>query len=599
MVAYRLVTVDCSAVNNRRRKHWGWGFEDQQPTPADVRATANTLREHLRPALGQVALGDIESPVAPVDLALDTPRIAIPGALADICVADTHARASHALGKSYTDVINGLRGAFAHPPDFVAHPRSEADVERVLEWCDAARVAVVPYGGGTSVVGGVTPDVDGARYDGAVSLDLGALDRVLEVDSISRSALIQAGATGPALERGLAEHGLTLRHFPQSFELSTLGGWIATRAAGHFATGPTHIEDFLESIRAITPAAGLWESRRLPGSGAGVSPDRMLAGSEGTIGVITQAWVRVLPRPTHRASAGVRFERFLDGADCVRALGQSGLAPANCRLIDAAEALTTLAGDGSHALLVLGFESADHPVEHALDRALAICAEHSGTLVSRRVSGPDGALAGGQGAAGRGGGGQVSAGRGSGGRGAAGLGADASAGSVGAADAVGAWRSAFLGAPYMRDVLVAMGILSETFETAITWERFPDFHERVIAAVREAIDATAQPAARGAGQVSCRFTHVYPNGPAPYFTIIAPARRGEEIEQWAAIKRAASNAVIEHGGTITHHHAVGRDHRPWYDRQRPEPFAVALRGAKASVDPRAIMNPGVLIDPLP
>jgi alkyldihydroxyacetonephosphate synthase len=539
-------------VNVRPRKHWGWGFEDQQPTLAEVRKAAVGLAAHLRPALGDIELDEVESPVPLEAVELPAPRVLAPASLADICAVDDHARTTHALGKSYSDVVHGFRGRFAHPPDFVARPRDETDVERLLEWCAAERVAAIPYGGGTSVVGGVTPDVSGA-YSGTVSIDLGALDRVIEVDPVSRSALIQAGASGPGLEAQLAEQDLTLRHFPQSFEYSTLGGWIATRAAGHFATVLTHIEDFVESTRAITPT-GVWESRRLPGSGAGVSPDRMLAGSEGVLGVITQAWVRVQPRPTQRASAGVRFERFLDGVECVRALSQSGLSPANCRLIDAREARTTMAGDGSHALLVLGFESADHPVQEAMSRALAICAEHGGV---------------------------VSEGRG-----------DRTGG-----DAVSSWRGAFLGAPYLRDVFVAMGVLSETFETAITWERFPAFHEHVTAAVHQAIESVAAPAARGAGQVSCRFTHVYPDGPAPYFTVLAPARRGEEVEQWAAIKRAASDAVIAGGGTITHHHAVGRDHRPWYDRQRPEPFAAALRGAKDAIDPGWIMNPGVLVDP--
>ncbi|HEY2283883.1 MAG TPA: FAD-binding oxidoreductase [Solirubrobacteraceae bacterium] len=540
-------------MNVRPRKHWGWGFEDQQPTLAQVREAAAGLAGHLRPALGDGALGEIESPVALEAVELPAPRVLAPASLAGVCTADDRARTTHALGKSYADVVHGFRGRFANPPDLVAHPREETDLERLLEWCAAERVAAIPYGGGTSVVGGVTPDIADA-YNGAVSIDLSALGRVLEVDPVSRSALIQAGATGPGLEAQLAEHGLTLRHFPQSFEYSTLGGWIATRAAGHFATVLTHIEDFVESTRAITPA-GAWESRRLPGSGAGISPDRMLAGSEGVLGIITQAWVRVQPRPSYRASAGVRFERFLDGAACVRALSQSGLSPANCRLIDAREARTTMAGDGSSALLVLGFESADHPVAEAMSRALAICAEHGGVVPEDRGD--------------RGGG----------------------------EDAVGSWRGAFLGAPYLRDVFVAMGVLSETFETAITWERFPAFHEHVTAAVHEAIESVAASAARGVGQVSCRFTHVYPDGPAPYFTVIAPARRGEEVEQWAAIKRAASDAVIAHGGTITHHHAVGRDHRPWYDRQRPEPFAAALHGAKDAIDPGWIMNPGVLLDP--
>ena len=235
----------------------------------------------------------------------------IPTRLAAFSAGDTHARASHALGKSYVDVVRGFRGRFEHPPDFVCRPRDEIELEAVLEWCSAEGVAAIPFGGGTSVVGGVTPDV-GDRYNGAVSVDLGELDRVLEVDEVSSAALIEAGATGPGLEGQLRERDLTLRHFPQSFEYSTLGGWIATRAGGHFATLWTHIEDLVESVRAITPS-GVWESRRLPGSGAGISPDRMLAGSEGTLAVITRAWVRVQRRPGFRSSRGVRFGSFADG----------------------------------------------------------------------------------------------------------------------------------------------------------------------------------------------------------------------------------------------------------------------------------------------
>jgi alkyldihydroxyacetonephosphate synthase len=548
-------------VDGRRRKHWGWGFEDQQPSTAQLAESALALGAHLGFALDQ-----IEEPVALDAVRLAPPRVEAPAALAGICAADAHSRASHALGKSYTDVVRGFRGRFEHPPDLVASPRDEADLERLLEWCASERVAAIPFGGGTSVVGGVTPLVSDA-YNGAVSIDLRALDRVLEVDEVSRAACIQGGALGPALESQLAAHGLTLRHFPQSFEHSTLGGWIATRAAGHFATLWTHIEDFVESVRAITPA-GAWESRRLPGSGAGVSPDRMLAGSEGTLGVITQAWVRVQPRPSQRSSAGVRFASFLAGAECVRAISQAGLHPSNCRLLDAGEAALTMAGDGTAALLVLGFESADHPVEEAMARALELCAGHGG--VSSERSDPAGRD--GSGGGGRGGGG---------------------GGAGGGGDAVGSWREAFLGAPYVRDTLVAMGVLAETFETAITWERLPSFHERVSAATAEAVREVCGEE----GRVFCRFTHVYPDGPAPYFTVLAHARRGEEVEQWAAIKRAASDAILAAGGTITHHHAVGRDHRPWYDRQRPEPFAAALRGAKAAVDPAGIMNPGVLIDP--
>ena len=531
-------------MTSRRRKHWGWGFEDQQPTLEQARAAAPTLSERLG-----LTLGDPEQPVALEQVALPEPRIPVPAALAEIASAEKHERVCHALGKSYVDVVRGFRGVFESPPDFVVRPREEQELERVLEWCSAERVAAIPFGGGTSVVGGVTPEL-GPGHNGAVSIDLAALGGLLELDEVSRAARIGAGATGPALEAALGEHGMTLRHFPQSFEYSTLGGWIATRAGGHFATVWTHIEDFLESARAITPS-GVWESRRLPGSGAGPSPDRLLAGSEGILGVITSAWVRVQPRPEHRASAGVRFETFARGAECVRELSQSGLHPSNCRLLDPGEAGLTMAGDGSHALLVLGFESTDHPVEEAMARALAICAEHGGAPAPRR-----------EGAGG---------------------------------DAVQSWRGAFVGAPYVRDLLVSMGVLSETFETAITWERFPAFHARVMEAAREAV----REACGEGGSVYCRFTHVYPDGPAPYFTVLAPARRGEEVEQWGAIKRAVSDVLISSGATITHHHAVGRDHRPWYERQRPEPFAAALRGAKQALDPAGVMNPGVLLEARP
>jgi alkyldihydroxyacetonephosphate synthase len=586
----------------RQRNHWGWGYEDQRFSPEQVRAAAGGLATHL--GLGE-QLG-VEDPVAIEAVTLPPPRISPPAALAELCADDTHARASHAWGKSYADVVRGFRGSFEYPPDFVAYPREEHEVEQLLEWCAARRVAAIPYGGGTSVVGGVRPEVD-PSYNGAITLDLGALDQVLEVDPVSRAARIQAGASGPELERQLAAHSLTLRHFPQSFELATLGGWIATRAAGHFATVWTHIEDFVESVRAITPT-GEWQSRRLPGSGAGVSPDRMLAGSEGILGVITEAWMRVQPRPTHRRSAGVSFADFATGAECVRELSQSGLNPANCRLIDEREAKITMVGDGSSALLVMGFESTDHSVDASMERALEICREHGGEARERGGGGSAGARAAGPGSSGadaadragsRGGG--ADAGGSVGSRGGS---ADA-AGSVGSRggsadagadrpDAVNTWRETFLAAPYLRDVFVAMGVISETFETAITWERFTALHERVTAAAEQ---ATHQVGAQPAG-VSCRFTHVYPDGPAPYFTVLARGRRGEELEQWAAIKRAVSDAIVESGGTITHHHAVGRDHRPWYDRQRPDPFAAALRGAKKAVDPQGIMNPGVLVEPL-
>ena len=534
----------------RRRKHWGWGYEDDAWSAAQLRASAAGLEEQLQ-VTGD---GEVREPVALDDVVLPAPRVAPPAALRAICSSDAHARASHAWGRSYADVVRGFGGRFDFPPDVVARPRGERDVEAVLDWAAGANVAVVPYGGGTSVSGGVQCEVP-TRFDGAVSLDLGAMDRVLQIDDVSRSALIQAGAIGPVLEKQLRALDLTLRFYPQSFELSTLGGWIATRAAGHFATVETHIDDLVESVRAITPQ-GAWQSRRLPASGAGIAPDRMLLGSEGILGVITEAWVRVRPRPQASSLAAVRFAEFGDGIEALRAISQSALRPANCRLIDAEEARMTGASDGAAALLVLGFEGASEalvPVGELLDRALRICAEAGGEWDERAVRRPR-------------------------------SGGDPQ----GAGDAAGAWRAAFFRAPYLRDAFVAMGILSETFETAITWERFAGLHAAVSAAATRAIGP--------GGRITCRISHVYPDGPAPYFTVLGPARRGEEVEQWAQIKRAVSDALLAAGGTITHHHAVGRDHRPWYDRQRPEPFAAALRAAKAAVDPAGLLNPGVLID---
>jgi alkyldihydroxyacetonephosphate synthase len=479
---------------------------------------------------------------------------------------EKYERVSRALGKAYRDVVRGFRGEFPNPPDLVALPRDESEIETVLSWAEAEGAAVVPFGGGTSVVGGI----EGRLGDRpVVSLDLRRLDRVLEVDAESMAARIQAGATGPRLEEQLREHGLTLRHFPQSFEYSTLGGWIATRAGGHFATLYTHIDDLVESVRAITPR-GTWESRRLPGSGAGPSPDRALIGSEGILGVIGEAWMQVRPRPEFKISCGVEFDEFLAAAGAVREISQSGLYPSNCRLLDATEAGMTGAGSGEKSLLVLGFESAHHPVDEPMELALAIAREHGGEP-GERIQSPSAERAS-----------SASSDR-----------------SAGGEDSVGAWRNAFLLAPYLRDTFVACGVLSETFETAITWDRFEDFHATAMEAVRakvaEVCDAPAE--GPGAPRISCRFTHVYPDGPAPYFTVMAPAVRGGEVEQWDEIKAAAAAAVIEGGGTITHHHAVGRDHRPWYDRQRPAPFAAALRAAKAELDPAGMLNPGVLIDP--
>ncbi len=440
----------------RTRNRWGWGFED---AVVDARAAAPAM-------VGTLGFGTTDV-LDPQPVALPPRRLDAPAG--DIWSAADDDRAAHSLGKSYVDTVRGLLGVYEHAVDLVARPRGAREVEEVLAFAEGANAAVIPYGGGTSVVGGVEPRVPG-RFDGVVSLDLGMLDALLELDEVSRAARIGAGASGPRVEELLRAHDLTLRFFPQSFERSTLGGWIATRAGGHFATGPTHIDDVVEAVRAITPR-GEWASRRLPGSGAGPSPDRMLLGSEGILAVITDAWVRVQPRPRHRAGRTVRFASFLAGAEGVRAVLQAGLQPANVRLLDALEAQQAGAGDGRRAVLVLGFESVDHAVDHLLDRALELC---------RAAGGEPDARAG-----------------------------DSSAGS---------WRDAFIAMPYLRDALLRCDVLADTFETAITWERLPALHREVTEATEEALGLPCR--------VTCRLTHAYPDGAAPYFTVLAPTVRG-------------------------------------------------------------------------
>jgi alkyldihydroxyacetonephosphate synthase len=526
------------AMTDRKRSWWGWGWQDEAVDDAQAQALGAAVAKrfgHEAPLRQAPELTDLQLPA---------PRVEPPDSLASICSTDVEDRAGHTHGKSFRDVVNGSYGHFDHPPDQVAHPRTEQDVVDLLDWCGSAGIAAIPYGGGSSVVGGVSCAVDDVA--GVVSIDLTALDRVLDIEPVSRSARIQGGALGPVLEDQLRPHGYTLRHYPQSFEFSTLGGWLATRSGGHFATLYTHIDDLVSSIRAVTPT-GISESRRLPGSGAGPSPDRLLLGSEGTLGIITEAWMRLQDRPVHKASAGVRFADFEAAVDATRAVAQSGLFPTNCRLLDAGEAASSAGvDDGSH-LLMLGFESADHPVDTAMARAVEIATDHGGVA-------PDGI--------------RTSSG----------------------GEAVGNWRSSFLRAPYGRDALIRLSMIVETFETACPWDRFGDLHRGVVDNVTAALDRIC-----GGGTITCRFTHVYPDGPAPYFTVMAPGRPGSEIEQWDEIKAAATEALLTHGGTVTHHHAVGRDHRAAYHRQRPEVIGRALTAAKHELDPQGVLNPGVLL----
>lgn len=536
------------------RRFWGWGLASATLSEQEV----STL------ALMQSQL-DVAGPARPApqlhEFALAAPRVQPPAALASQFSDSALDRLNHCAGKSFADCARMWLRQPPQAPDWVVYPDDEQAVVDVLDWAARHKVAVIPYGGGSSVCGGVEAAV-GGDYAAVVSLDMERLNRVLEVDPVSRAARVQAGALGPELAAQLKPHGLALRHFPQSYEFSTLGGWIVTRAGGHYAMQYTHIDDFVESTRLVTPL-GVMQTRRLPGSGAGPAPDRLVLGSEGTLGVLTEAWIRLQAPPVYRASASIRFDDYGVAAQCLRALAQSGLSPSNCRLLDAMETVISGVGDGSCAVLVLGFESDDHPLQAWMARALEIVdifgGRYDAAAVARSQAGPGS--------------------------------------TEHRSGTAGAWRDAFLRMPYWRDPMVGQGAIMDTVETAITWDRFADFYRDVRAALTDAI-------ARSTGMeamVSCRITHVYPDGVAPYFTFACGTRDASvasALAAWRDIKLAANAALVAHGGTITHHHAVGRDHRSGYDAEVDPLFRTMLAQAKHAVDPQGIMNPGVLVDPV-
>ncbi|MDQ0143208.1 FAD-binding oxidoreductase [Cupriavidus necator] len=532
-------------MQERRRKFYGWGYEGDTVTQEEI----SEFEAAWSRLLGVDHFEAMPFPNAD-EIELRSPRVQPPATLREICTTDHYDRLYHTYGAGTVDVARAIRKEFPNPPDVVAYPRTEQEIVDLFDWCGRQQLAVVPYGGGSSVVGGVNPP-EHDRYRGVVTLDLKHFDKVLEVDQTSQAARIQAGVLGPSLERQLKPTGLTMRFFLQAWEFSSLGGWIATRAAGHFATAYTQIDDHIESLKVVTPAGNI-ESRRFPVSGAGPNPDRLFLGSEGALGVITEAWVKLHRRPVFRKQTTVRFRDYANAVEATRLLSQSGLNPANARLVEREEAAYTGSSDGTYDILVLGFESADHPVDAWMTRALEICAACSGdwdTAASGKEEGADSATA--------------------------------------------SWRNKFLRGPYLREYAIARGVMRETMETAVTWDRFAALHQHVKNETHRIIrEVTGRP-----GSVTCRFTHLYPDGPAPYFTWFAYGDKARIPEQYLAIKRVAEQAMVDAGGTVTHHHALGRDHRPWYDKERPELFCTALKAAKQAFDPRQILNPGVLFDP--
>jgi alkyldihydroxyacetonephosphate synthase len=469
---------------------------------------------------------------------------------------DREARLAHAGGKSYDDLIRRRAGEASAAPDAVLLPASAEAVRSVLEVCSAAGVAVVPFGGGTSVVGGVEP-LRG-EFAAVVALDLSGMDAFVDVDEESLTATFQPGIRTPRVERLLSERGLTLGHLPQSYEQASLGGYVATRSAGQASTGHGRIDELVVALRCQTPSGELALGRG-PASAAGPDLRQLIVGSEGVFGVITELTVRVRRLPAQRRYEGYVLPDFAAGQRVLRRLAQEEALSDVVRLSDEAETRVTLAMAGGGrvqaaaiaaylrlrrvsggCLLILGWEG--QPSSVAFRRKAARLA-----LTSERG---------------------VSLGR--------------SAGE--------AWRRGRFSGPYLRDDLLDHGILVETLETATTWRELPRLHDAVQDALVDALRDDGRPPL-----VGCHISHVYPTGASLYFTVLTGARPGAEIEQWDAAKRAATDAIMATSGTLTHHHAVGSVHASWLAEEIGELGVDVLRTVKARLDPAGILNPGKLL----
>jgi len=535
----------------RDSKWWGWGDPANQPE-LDGEALA-VLRERI---------GELEA--WPLAAALEDfplpPAQPLPAALTEALgpeaiFTSAEDRLRHATGCGYADLARLRTARLDGAPDAVVMPSDAASLRRVLEICAAEEIAVVPYGGGTSVVGGVEP-LRGP-HERLVSLDLGAL-REVELDRRSLTARLGAGLRGPEAEAALGAQGVTLGHFPQSFEYATIGGFAATRSAGQASSGYGRFDSLVSSVRLIAPA-GEMETLETPHTAAGPALRELIVGSEGTLGVIPDVTVRVRPLPRVRRYEAWMAESFEAGAEIVRALAQGPGLPDIIRISDEEETEGSLALNGPRgvagnlfgaylglrkrrqgALTIVGFEGGEESV--ARRRALAV-------RELRRA----GAAYLGQ-AAGR------------------------------------SWEHGRYQGPYLRDTLMGMGALVETLETSHTWSRLGELHKAVGAAIADSLAGQGTP-----GLIWCHLSHAYADGASLYFTFIARRRAGEEIGQWQQAKRAACEAIVACGGTITHHHAVGRDHAPYMEAEVGRTGLDVLRAVKDQLDPAGIMNPGKLL----
>lgn len=470
-------------------------------------------------------------------------------------------RVTHALGRSLPDLLRLREGSIPAAPDVVVYPRDEGAVASVLRLAASAGMAVVPVGGGTSVVGGIEPRP--APGQGAViSLDTTRLDALLRLDEQSGLATFQAGIDGPSLEAALGERGFTLGHFPQSFEHSTLGGWIATRSTGQLSERYGGIEALLASVRMVTPG-GVLRTTPVPRSATGPDINALVLGSEGTLGVIVEATVRVRRRAPARAVRGLLLRRFEDGLELIREARREELPLSMVRLSDAPETalLELLRRDPSRRLdpsalglalagrlgwgrgrcaLLYGAEGEPRQVRRVLSRLRA--------AGRRRAALPLGA------APGR------------------------------------SWQRERFRTPYLRDWLLDHGVAVDTLETALPWSRLAEGHRRVSRALRATLSRHA-----GSGLVLAHLSHAYPDGACLYFTVLYPLDASAGVAQWQEIKREATHAVLEAGGTLSHHHGIGSDHAAWLGVEKGALGLSVLRGVRAAVDPRGIMNPGKLL----
>jgi alkyldihydroxyacetonephosphate synthase len=526
---------------------WGWGDPERR---LDLPATAVAA---LREELG-VEPGDAVEPVPLADLSLPEAR-PLPEpvrAAAGDALDGEEERLRRAAGRSYPDLVRLRTGRLETAPDAVLRPPSEHAVEAALGACAAEGVAVVPYGGGTSVVGGLDAVRDGNAT--VVSLDLGML-RSVDLDARSLTARLGPGLSGPEAEAALAARGATLGHFPQSFEQATIGGFAATRSAGQASSGYGRFDELVTAIELCAPAGRL-RTLEIPHTAAGPSLRELVLGSEGTIGVITEVSCRVRPAPAARHYEGWMAEDFEAGREIVRDLAQRQEAPDVLRLSDEEETRVTLQLAGTEGLR-----------KRALDAYLSLRRRDGGCLIICGWEGERGSVRRRRSLA-------------------------QSRLRLGGAVTLGsspgrAWDRNRYGGPYLRDELMNLGVLVETLETAHTWSRLDELYRGVAAALRGALGARSI--------VMCHVSHAYADGASLYFTFLTRARRGEELEQWREAKTAACEAIVAAEGTITHHHAVGRDHAPYMRAEVGELGLEALRAVKERLDPAGIMNPGKLL----